>query len=368
VIPTETPGPATEPGIQGADNIKGWEDIAKYLRQAAEEGQKENIVIQPGSDSVLPKEALSAIKGKDISVELKYDGYSWIINGKDITGKNLAAVNLKILLNKAAIPGSLIQETAGEKPYVPLQLAHSGEFGFQAALKIQLKESNAGKFASLYYYDPLTKTLKLQSINKVDAKGNTSFQFVHASDYVIVLEDKLSLESELEELKAAVPSSTLYFGGNTGNTTTVKLEIPEAVKAAIANGAVTESISYKSSNIKAVTVDSKGKITAKGIGAATITVTAAIGGITKTFTKKITVKQAYIEVLLKTNSMKKGEIFTFAVKGYGYTANSITYSTAKKSIVDINKTTGRAKAVSKGTDYVVITYGKHTQKIKVTVK
>lgn len=368
VIPTETPGPTTDPGIQGADNIKGWEDIAKYLRQAAEEGQKENIVIQPGSDSVLPKEALSAIKGKDISVELQYDGFSWIINGKDITGKNLAAVNLKILLNKAAIPGSLIQETAGEKPYVPLQLAHSGEFGFQAALKIQLKESNAGKFASLYYYDPLTKTLKLQSINKVDAKGNTSFQFVHASDYVIVLEDKLSLESELEELKAAVPSATLYFGGNTGSTTTVKLEIPEAVKAAIANGAVTESISYKSSNIKAVTVDSKGKITAKGIGAATITVTATIGGITKTFIKKVTVKQAYIEVVLKTNSMKKGEIFTFAVKGYGYTANSITYSTAKKSIVDINKTTGRAKAVSKGTDYVVITYGKHIQKIKVTVK
>ncbi len=368
VIPTETPGPATDPGIKGADNIKGWEDIAKYLRQAAEEGQKENIVIQTGSDSVLPKEVLSAIKGKDISMELQYNGYSWIINGKDITGKNLAAVNLKILLDTDAIPVSLIQETTGEKPYVPLQLAHNGEFGFQAALKIQLEESNSGKFASLYYYEPLTKTLKLQSINKVDAKGNTSFQFAHASDYVIILDDKLSLESELEGLKAAVSSTTLYFGGNTGSTTTVKLEIPESVKAAIANGAVTESITYKSSNIKAAAVDSKGKITAKGIGAATITVTATIGGITKTFTKKVTVKKAYIEVVLKTNSMKKGEIFTFAVKGYGYAANSITYSTAKKSIVDINKTTGRAKAVAKGTDYVVITYGKHTQKIKVTVK
>ncbi|WOO35690.1 Ig-like domain-containing protein [Anaerocolumna sp. AGMB13020] len=368
VIPTTPPVPATEPGIQGSENIKGWENISKYLKQAAEEEQQENIVIQAGSDSVLPKEALSAIKGKDISVELQYNGYSWIINGKEITGKNLAAVNLKILLNTDAIPAPLIQEIAGEKPYVPLQLVHNGEFGFQAALKIRLEESSYGKFASLYYYEPQTKTLKLQSINKVDAKGNTSFQFVHASDYVIILEDKLSLESELKELKMAVSSETLYFGGNTENTATVKLEIPEAVKAAIENEAVTESISYKSSNIKVVTVDPKGKITAKGNGAATITVTATIGGITKTFTKKVTVKQAHIEVVLKTNSMKKGEIFTFAVKGYGYAPKGITYATAKSSIVEINKTTGRAKAVAKGTDYVVITYGKHTQKIKVTVK
>jgi uncharacterized protein YjdB len=66
--------------------------------------------------------------------------------------------------------------------------------------------------------------------------------------------------------------------------------------------------------------------------------------------------------------MKLGESVTFKVKAYGLEVKDIEWKTTKKSIVVIDKKTGKAKAVKKGTDYIIASIGNITCQIKVTVK
>jgi hypothetical protein len=89
--------------------------------------------------------------------------------------------------------------------------------------------------------------------------------------------------------------------------------------------------------------------------------------MTRSFTSKITVKAAYITITKQKTTLKVGEKYTFAVKCFGYKEEDVTYQ-AMKSKIKIGKMTGKAKAVSKGTDYIIIRCGKITKKIKITIK
>lgn len=368
VAPTATPTPE-EPSIDGVDNVKGWDNIIDFLKQVnVEEQNKKDIVINVEQDSILPKEALLAIKDKDVTVELKFQGYSWKINGLDMVEEIAKDIDLSLKKNVEVIPGSIISSIAGDNAYLTLQLLHNGKFGFSASLIIDLKEENKGKIANLFYYEPTTKTLQLQSVHMVDNKGYADLSFTHASDYVIIFDNKVLLDEEFSDIKTSLTANTLYIGGNTDKTAMVKVQLPTIVMEAVEKELINEKITYKSSNKKVATVAGNGKITAKGKGRAVITTTVTIGDITKIFTNTITVKNAYLDIVDKTNTMKVGEEYTFVVKSYGYKQADVKYTTTKKSVVVISKTSGKAVAVSKGTDYIMITNGKLSNKVKVTVK
>lgn len=81
-----------------------------------------------------------------------------------------------------------------------------------------------------------------------------------------------------------------------------------------------------------------------------------------------TVQNAYIKLVKTKSSLKKGESFTYTATGYGVSTDKITWTTTRKSIVVINKKTGKATAKSAGTDTVVAKYGSVQKVIKVTVK
>jgi hypothetical protein len=65
--------------------------------------------------------------------------------------------------------------------------------------------------------------------------------------------------------------------------------------------------------------------------------------------------------------MKVGDTFTFKIEAKGLDLKDIVWKTTKKSVVVIDKK-GKATAVSEGTDYVVVSIGNVTKKIKVVVK
>ena len=54
---------------------------------------------------------------------------------------------------------------------------------------MNVKKENAGKFANRFYYNPETKELEFQEAVKIDANGDATFTYTHASDYVIILSD-----------------------------------------------------------------------------------------------------------------------------------------------------------------------------------
>ena len=58
--------------------------------------------------TVVDKDILTAAKGKDVDVVLEMDGYSWIINGKDID--EVKNVDLKVILDTKNIGVYIIEK------------------------------------------------------------------------------------------------------------------------------------------------------------------------------------------------------------------------------------------------------------------
>jgi hypothetical protein len=367
---TPVPGPVIPaperndvPQINGSGS-KGWDTIASELKEAS--GDKVTIVMN--GNTVIPKEILESIK--DIDVEVSFDlggGITWIINGKDL-GKtdSFDDMNLKVTLNSGDVPSDL-KDNFPDKNTTELSIAYEGSFGFPATLKIDMNQENKGKIANLYYYNPSTKKLELQVASKVQEDGTVELPFTHASDYVLVLDNKVLLDVKGLNITVAPSSKTLYVGGNKDGNVSLKVTLPDVVTESVQNGLLQASVKYQTSDKTVATVSSDGVITAKKPGKAVIKTTVTIEGITRVFTTKITVKKAYIKVVKSTVKMKKGDSFTFTATGYGVDTESITWLTSKKSIIVIGKTSGKATAASAGTDYVIAKVGKVTVKMKVEV-
>ena len=148
------------------------------------------------------------------------------------------------------------------------------------------------------------------------------------------------------------------------------------------------AMTYKSSNTKVATVDSKGKVTIKAAGTAKITITAKATSSYKAATKTLTVKVAKAAPVLKTkitsknvsyNALrKKAQVFTLgaSVSSKG----TLTYAkTAGSSAFTVNKTNGKItvkKGLKKGTYKIKVkisakataNYNAGTKTVLVTVR
>lgn len=138
----------------------------------------------------VPKEILEAAKGENVDVVLDMGDYSWTINGKDIKAENLEAINLEVKLGTNNIPSEKVKLLANGQKTHQLSLTHNGDFGFKANLTINLGSEKAGQYGNLYYYDSNEKLVFMNS-GKIDEDGNVSLLFSHASEYVVVIGEKV---------------------------------------------------------------------------------------------------------------------------------------------------------------------------------
>ena len=141
-----------------------------------------------------------------------------------------------------------------------------------------------------------------------------------------------------------------------------------AVKATVMKGDKVKS--WKSSNKKVATVNSKGKITAKKAGTATITVTTKKGAKA---TVKVTVQKKAVKCTKLTADKKK---LTLKVKkSYQLkvtktpvtTLEKVTYQSSNKKVATVNSK-GKITAKKAGKATITIKCGKKSVKVKVTVK
>ena len=138
--------------------------------------------------TVVPKDVLEAAKGKDVDIVLDMNGYKWTINGNNIQADNLKDINLSVDTDSDAIPDDVISELAGNNPVKQISLAYSGDFGFKASLTYNIGSEYDGKYGNLYYYDS-TGRMIFQNAGAIDADGNISLNFSHASEYAVVIAD-----------------------------------------------------------------------------------------------------------------------------------------------------------------------------------
>lgn len=128
-------------------------------------------------------------------------------------------------------------------------------------------------------------------------------------------------------------------------------------------------VSWKSSNPKVVKVSKKGKLTAKKVGKATVTVTLK-SGISKTVSVKVqksAVKTTKITGLSSKMTLNKGAQKVLKPIRQPFTSvEKITYSSSNKKIVSVTSK-GKLKALKAGTAKITVKAGKKKFVIKVTV-
>lgn len=354
------------PAMKGANNKAGWEAMTEEIRQMQE---GDVITIEMNGSMIVPREAFSDIKGRNLSLVFDMgDGILWSINGQSITDDTMEYINLGIRMDTQAIPEDLLQGVAKEQAYRIFSLSHDGEFGLLAALSINMEEQNAGRYAYLYYYNPTSKILELQSIRRINERGYADFMLKHASDYVVVINNEQMVTEALDQITINATKGNLYIGGTQDESMKLELELPALLKEMVKNDSSQFTISYQSVNPKVATVTEDGEIIAKKAGRTTITTVVTIGGVRKRFRTTITISKAQIKLEKSVNIIKKGETFTYKAKGYGVSTEEIKYYTSKKSIVVINKITGKAVAKTTGIDYVTAKVGNVKVQIKVEVR
>ena len=124
---------------------------------------------------------------------------------------------------------------------------------------------------------------------------------------------------------------------------------------------VTGKVTFKSSNKKVATVNSKGVITGKKAGKAVITV--KVGKYTKKLTVKV--KKPSFKLVKSSAKLKKGKKTTIKVKAA--LVSKVTYKTSNKKVATVNSK-GVVTAKKKGTAKITVKCNGITRTFKVTVK
>lgn len=318
--------------------------------------------------------------------------YSWSFAGEDLAASDNDITDMDLSLqvekleNHQEVTELMSQRDQGDRNQengLIITFSHHGSLPAQASVRVFVGNMgySEGDKLYLYYYNTETgnlETLPYSTNYTVDSQGYITVNITHCSTYVLLPDQaKGEIITSLREQISVTPDTVaLYHGSDKYAKAKINIKLPETLEvvknlkdktSGSAIGAVT--ISYQSSDKKIVSVDSTGNITAKKPGKATIKVTATLySGKSKTFKIPVTVEKPYIVPIKRKAEMKVGESFTFTAKAYGLEDKKIEWKTTKKSIVTINKKTGKATAVKKGTDYVVVSIDNVTYKMKVIVK
>lgn len=151
----------------------------------------------------------------------------------------------------------------------------------------------------------------------------------------------------------------LYYGGNYANTAYIAL-------AGVPSG---YSLSYTSANTKILKVSKYGKLTAMGVGTATIStvLTNNSTGDQYIYLSKIVVKKASVSFSKSKLKLIKGRKYICKVTVKGIKKGSIRFFTSSKKIASVNRLTGQIKALFKGNAKITAKFGSIKRKLSVTV-
>lgn len=183
----------TLPSPLGDDDPDGWAEIDELLEDVSNHS---TITVEAEKNTVIPERILDKIKGRDITLVIKVaDGMKWTVNGKNV--EYARDTDLYITTGEY-IPKSVIDAVDGAKT-TQLHLTNDGDFGFKATLSLSVDRENNGKYANLYSYNSTTKELEFRAASLVES-GKTTFDFDHAADYALVIDEKS--HADLSDLAA----------------------------------------------------------------------------------------------------------------------------------------------------------------------
>ncbi len=189
------------PFLKGENGKEGWDVICEDVKAAS---TGEEITIDMNGTTVAPGNLFELIRGENVTVVFDMgNGIAWSVNGKDVTDIK-GDIDFGVTFGTEAgktIPVDVINSITGEHTSMNLTLAYNGEFGFTAALTVNLEESNAGYYANLFYYNPDNSNLEFVCAGQIGKDGNVNLTFTHASDYTIVIAEIIMDEKNIDSIQ-----------------------------------------------------------------------------------------------------------------------------------------------------------------------
>ena len=128
-------------------------------------------------------------QGRKVVLEMN-DAVSWTIDGTQMGEEPLQDIDLTVVVGESKIPENRLKILTENEKYVELSLAHDGAFGFNAVLSVDLEDAQPGQYANLFYYNETTDEFEFMCATLVGSTGKAEFEFIHASDYVIIISDE----------------------------------------------------------------------------------------------------------------------------------------------------------------------------------
>ena len=89
------------------------EEIEKIIESIKQSGSGETIHVDMRKATVVPKEVLEAIKGKEVNIVLDMGAYRWSIGGNKVVAAQLKDVDLEVFVGTDDIPPTIVDSLAG---------------------------------------------------------------------------------------------------------------------------------------------------------------------------------------------------------------------------------------------------------------
>ena len=140
----------------------------------------ETVVLET-EDMHISKEIIQAILDNGNTLVVKGNNYSWTINASSID--EAKDIDLGVNIGTSNIAEEEITSLVNGNDFLELTLDYDGPFGFEGTLSIEVADKYNNKIATLYYYN--NGTFERMG-NSVVTDNTASFEFVHASEYVVV--------------------------------------------------------------------------------------------------------------------------------------------------------------------------------------
>ena len=167
-------------------NKSGWSNVRASIRSAS---TGTTLNVNMGSETSIPEEILSALDGKNVTVNFTLSNGSVIsFNGLNIsTPKD---VYVKVSYNTTNIPSALVKKAKSiNKAVSSAQVSVTNNtFGGSGSLTVKFGTNRANFTAKLYRYNSSKNSLQLIDTSTVASTGRVTFNKVtQGGDYVIVL-------------------------------------------------------------------------------------------------------------------------------------------------------------------------------------
>lgn len=216
------------------------------------------------------------------------------------------------------------------------------------------------------------KTAQLSAIIAPTNANNRAVKWSSSKSAVVAVSTKGKLTAKAQKGSATITAKArdgsgkkatckVYIGAK---TTKAKLNITKktlavgsgfTLKATLTPGkAVNKTVVWSTSKASVATVSTKGKVTAKGVGSATITAAAQDSGKKATCKVMVKAKVKSVELNKAEATLEKGK--TLALKAVISPANSlkeVTWTSSNPKVAKISST-GKVSAVNKGTAKITV--------------